>query len=176
MLLLCLLLYFLNKPNESKLQQYTHVLMNKQCDMRDNYLQFQHDALFQCLSVLGIVGANCGIYLLFYLVNKKYKSDIGGLVVRWNWGNKSVKHFFIRLAFAVVSAGGIVLYFVVPGNSELWVVMMFKSSLAFFTGMFGLYGVSIYLSIITKAGNLFIYTKVNVNDNSVSRCCFFGQR
>ena len=176
MLLLCLLLYFLHKPNESKLEQYTNVLINKQCEKRDMYLQFQHDALFQCLSVFGIIGANCGIYLLFYLVKKKYNSDIGGLVVHWNWRNRSVKHFFIRLAFAVVSAVGIVLYFAVPGNSDLWIVMVFKSSIAFFSGLFGLYGVGIYLSIISKAGNLFIYTKVNANDNSVSRCCFFGQR
>ena len=146
---------FSKEVDEALIKEYDGRLTNKGCKEKKEYQRYQHDGFYQTLSIFGIEGANIAIWLLFYIIEKQYNASSEHVVV-FN-KNSDVKNFFCRLGLVIVSALGILLYFVIPGSWSIAVVLIFKSALGFFLGLFGLHLLGIYLCVRLKVANPDIY-------------------
>lgn len=146
---------FSKEVDEALIKEYDGRLTNKGCKEKKEYQRYQHDGFYQTLSIFGIEGANIAIWLLFYIIEKQYNGSSEHVVV-FN-KNSDVKNFFCRLGLVIVSALGILLYFVIPGSWSIAVVLIFKSALGFFLGLFGLHLLGIYLCVRLKVANPDIY-------------------
>ena len=142
---------FSKEVDEALIKEYDGRLTNKGCKEKKEYQRYQHDGFYQTLSIFGIEGANIAIWLLFYIIEKQYNASSEHVVV-FN-KNSDVKNFFCRLGLVIVSALGILLYFVIPGSWSIAVVLIFKSALGFFLGLFGLHLLVIYLFVLLKVAN-----------------------
>lgn len=150
-----LFVYIFSKEDQDILDEFDARLKDKQCDKKELYQKYKHDGFYQTLSIFGLMGANIGIWVLFYLIKKQYQG-VGEHVVVFN-KNSDVKNFFYRLGLIIVSALGILLYFAIPGELNIVVVLIFKSALGFFLGLLGLHLLGIYLCVHLKVANPDIY-------------------
>ena len=104
---------------------------------------------------MGIIGSQFGVDILFILL-KKNNYMINYSIIEWN-KNYKIKNVLLRLIISLISSIGIILYFIVPGNMNLVLVFIFKSTLAFFLGSSGIFSFGIYLCIKLKITNKDIY-------------------
>ena len=125
------------------------------CPVKSGYKKFKNDGLFQALSITAILGVQFGIDFLFVLL-KANNYVIGFSIIEWN-KNPKIKFIFLRFFVILFSAIGIILYFTIPGNINLFFIFVFKSALAFFLGMAGIYGLGIFSCIKLKIANKDIY-------------------
>ena len=77
-------------------------------------------------------------------------------IIEWN-KNKKILFVLLRILVILFSGIGIVFYFAVPGSVILFFVFVFKSAMAFFLGMAGIYSLGIFLCIKFKIANKDIY-------------------
>ena len=156
-LFLCALFVYIfsNDIDESLKKDIEKELDIKGCKKKDEYKLYMNDGFYQTLSIFGLMGANIGIWILFNLIGNEYKGS-GEHVVVFN-KNYDVKKFFYRLGLILLSGVGIVLFFAIPGELNIVIVLIFKGALGFFLGLFGIHFLGIYLCVRLNVANPAIY-------------------
>lgn len=164
MFFIALGVYLTNKVDTT---QYKEELLKK-CPQKSEFKTFKHDGFYQTLSIFGLFGAYFGLYLLYKLATKgNYNREY---ILTFNT-NSTILKFFIRIIILFFSAIGMGLYFFIPGNTKLIYVFVFKSALAFLLGLFGLYGIGIFLCVKFGFSNELIY-QIDINgsiDTGISK-------
>ena len=158
LLVLTILVYFIINSKDTTLFEQ-NIFNGVRCKIKNKYLKYKNDGLFQSLSITCLIGAQLGINMLFKIL-KKQNYLISVSIIEWN-KYKNIKIFFLRLLIVGISSLGILLYYIIPKNSPLLLIYIFKSGLAFFLGMFGIHFLGIYLCIYLKISNSDIY-KIDV--------------
>jgi membrane-associated phospholipid phosphatase len=154
LLIISVLVYLLTE-NKDHTDINETIFNGIRCDIKPDYKRYKNGGLFQALAIMGILGAQFGIDILFILL-KKNNYMINYSIIEWN-KNYKIKNAFLRLIINLFSSIGIILYFIVPGNMNLLLIFIFKSSLAFFLGTAGIFSFGIYLCIKLKIANKDIY-------------------
>ena len=125
------------------------------CELKPEYKKFKNGGFFQSLAIMAILGAQFGFDILFVLL-KINNYMINYSIVEWNKNNK-IKFVFLRMIIISISSICVILYFLVPGDIILILILLFKAALPFFLGMAGIYSFGIYLCIKVKIANKDIY-------------------
>ena len=154
LLFLTVFIYLFTK-NKDTSEIEKRIFNGRRCPFQPEYKQFKKDGLFQALSITAILGAQFGIDILFILL-KANDYVINFSIIEWN-KNKKISFVFLRILVILFSGIGIVFYFAVPGSVILFFVFVFKSAMAFFLGMAGIYSLGIFLCIKFKIANKDIY-------------------
>ena len=154
-LLIISILIYLFTENKDHTDINKTIFNGIRCDIKPYYKRYKNGGLFQALSIMGIIGAQFGVDILFILL-KKNNYMINYSIIEWN-KNYKIKNILLRLIISLISSIGIILYFIVPGNMNLVLVFIFKSTLAFFLGAYGIFSFGIYLCIKLKITNKDIY-------------------
>ena len=151
LIIIIIILYFLIKENENYKKSVINNIFNGiRCKYPYKYNTFKHGSLFQCLLITALIGAHLGLKILLILLIKN-KYNINLYINQFN--QSSFKRWVLRLLLLIASMLGIGIYLVVPGNSDLIYIFLFKISLAFFLGLFGLHSIGIFLSIYLNIAN-----------------------
>ena len=151
LILVSIISYFLIKENENYKKSVINNIFNGiRCKYPNKYNTFKHGSLFQCLLITALIGAHLGLKILLILLIKN-KYNINLYINQFN--QSSFKRWVLRLLLLIASMLGIGIYLVVPGNSDLIYIFLFKISLAFFLGLFGLHSIGIFLSIYLNIAN-----------------------
>ena len=151
LILLSILIYiFVEEDENLKNEIYKTVFDGIRCEKKDDYLMFKNDGFYQSLSLTAVLGSYYGLYLLFYLLEKK-NYVIDGNIIEFN--KSSVKRFFKRLPIILLSLIWFLMYILVPGSSNLILIFIFKSALSFFLVSFSVYSIGIFFSIYFEAAN-----------------------
>jgi hypothetical protein len=154
-LLIISILIYLFTENKDHTDINKTIFNGIRCDIKPYYKRYKNGGLFQALAIMGIIGAQFGVDILFILL-KKNNYMINYSIIEWNKNNK-IKYAFFRLIVISISSIGIFFYYIVPGNIILFFAFLFKSALPIFLGMFGIYSLGIYLCIKLKIANKDIY-------------------
>lgn len=154
-LLIISILIYLFTENKDHTDINKTIFNGIRCDIKPYYKRYKNGGLFQALAIMGIIGAQFGVDILFILL-KKNNYMINYSIIEWN-KNYKIKNVLLRLIISLISSIGIILYFIVPGNMNLVLVFIFKSTLAFFLGASGIFSFGIYLCIKLKITNKDIY-------------------
>ena len=119
------------------------------------YLFTKNQDTSEALSITALLGAQFGIDMLFILLkNNNYMINYS--LIEWN-KNKKFKYGFLRFIVILVSSFGILFYFTFPEEINIFFIFVFKSAMAFFLGMAGIYSLGIFLCIKFKIANKDIY-------------------
>ena len=150
LLIIAIILYFNTKfLDHSELEK--NVFNGIRCKIKKPFSKYKNHGFFQALSITSLIGAQLGINLLFF--NLKYKNYIINYnIIEWN--KSSIENNFLRLPIIIFSSFGIILYYIIPKNSSIIIIFIFKSGIPFFFGIFGIYYLGIYLCIYLKLGNI----------------------
>ena len=150
-LFICAIAYFSIKEDEEFINEmYKKVFNGVRCKIPKKYLAFKNGGLNQSLLITALIGAHFGLKLLEILL-RNYNYNIDKYINEFN--QSSIKRWFIRLCILIFSLIGIGFYFAIPNNSNLYVIYIFKSNLAYFLCLFGLHSVGIFLSIHLNVAN-----------------------
>ncbi len=120
------------------------------------YRKFNADGLFGMLSLFGIIGGHFGLVVLFNFTSKNYPNK-NHQIIYWA-SNGSLKTHSLRILICILFGLPLILIFLISGKSSLAVIFIFKVSLPYLFGLFGLFGPAIYLSIKFKISNQEIYS------------------
>lgn len=150
LLLLTLFFYLFGQVD---VQNYLD-LLSKLCPKKKEYQLLYHDGFIQSISITGLIGAHLGLLLLYYLAIKKYTLRKAIYINEWNQNGK-ISMFFIRLPINLFSIAFLLLYFI--KSDYLWILFIFKSALSFGLGLFGVYGIGVYICLIIGKCNQYIY-------------------
>lgn len=135
--------YLFEEENEIRKEELDKTIFNgKRCPIKS--ISSKDKAFSQTLSITAVIGAHLGIVCLFKFLKKN------GYVINENiiiWNKTDFISFIKRLPVLFISALGIFLFFVIPENSSLYIIFLFKSALPFILGIFGLSFIGIYLCI-----------------------------
>ena len=154
LLISTILIYIIIKPKDnSKIEE--NIFNGLRCKIKNSYVKYENDGLFQSLSITSIIGAQLGLNILFKILkNQNYMISVS--IIEWN-KTKEKKYIFLRIPIFLISSIGIILYYIIPKNSSLIIIFIFKSAVPFFLGMFGIHLVGIYICIYFKIANKEIY-------------------
>ena len=154
LLILTVFIYLFTK-NQDTSEIEKNVFNGIRCPIKPEYKKFKNDGLFQALSITALLGAQFGIDMLFILLkNNNYMINYS--LIEWN-KNKKFKYGFLRFIVILVSSFGILFYFTFPEEINIFFIFVFKSAMAFFLGMAGIYSLGIFLCIKFKIANKDIY-------------------
>ena len=144
---------FINSKDTTLIEH--NIFNGVRCRIGKTYKKYKNDGLFQSLSITSLIGAQLGNNILFKILKKQnYMMSVA--IIEWN-KFKNIKVFLLRLSVICFSAFGIILYYIIPNNSPLIIIYVFKSGLSFFLGMLGIHSLGIYLCIYLKIANSDIY-------------------
>lgn len=135
-------------------------ILKQMCPSKKEYQLLYHDGFIQSISITGLIGAHLALLLLYYLAGNKYTVSKAIYINEWNFGG-TVKMFFIRLPINILSIAFLFLNFI--KSDYLWILFIFKSAFSFGLGLFGAYGIGIYICLILEKCNPQIY-----NSNSAA--------
>lgn len=141
-------------------------LMALKCESKNNYRMFNPDGLFNALSLFGLIGAHVGMIFLTSYTNKYFPNKFDA-IYNWSWNKQSYKYFFIKIVMSAIAFTPMSLYFIIPGNSDLGVIFVFKVSIPYCVTGFLIFGPCIWLFIYKKCANFEIYYMDNAYDISV---------
>ena len=160
LLFINILIYFKTKTKDHYL--YENKIFNGiRCKRKNPFNKYKNNGFFQSLIIISLIGAQLGINLLFIILkNKNY--IINSAIIEWN--KSKYKYIFLKVPIIIFSSFGIILYFIIPNNSSLTIIFIFKCGIPFFLSTFGIYCVGIYLCIYLKIANLEIYRMDNLNE------------
>ena len=154
LLLFTIIVYIVTSPKDnSDFEQ--NIFNGIRCKVKNPYAKYENDGLFQSLSITSLIGAQFGINILIYVL-KKLNYLIGVSLIEWN-KSKIIKNYFLRIPVILFSSIFILLYYIIPKDSPLILIFIFKSGIPFFLAMFGIHFIGIYLCIYLKIANSEIY-------------------
>ena len=154
LLLLSIFIYLFSDDKDHK-DINEKIFNGVRCKKLPEFKRYKNDGLFQASSIAGMIGAQFGIDILFILLkNNNYM--INYTIIEWNKNNK-IKFFFLRFFVILISAFGILFYFIIPGCFPLMAIFSVKGGFAFFFAMAGIYSLGIFISIQLKIANKDIY-------------------
>jgi membrane-associated phospholipid phosphatase len=132
--------------------------LQETCPELKRYKKFYHHGLYSLLPICGIIGSHLGLIILAYLVGKNYFEKYENVN---HWNRFNFLHNIYRIIVCAVCCITFVLIFLVPGNSSLEIVFIFKVGVPYFITFFSLYGPGIYSCILLKICNRNIYDTKN---------------
>lgn len=154
LLITTILIYIIIKPKDnSKIDE--NIFNGLRCKIKNSYAKYENDGLFQSLSITSIIGAQMGLNILFKIL-KSQNYMISVSIIEWN-KTKEKKNIFLRIPIFFISSIGIILYYIIPKDSSLIIIFIFKSAVPFFLGMLGIHLIGIYICIYFKIANKEIY-------------------
>ena len=138
------------------------VTVQETCPDLKRYRKFYDDGLYGVLSICGLIGAHLGLIILAYLVEKKYAEKYD-CVNHWYRGR--FRHYIYRILVSSVFCIPFILIYIIPGNSSLSIVFIFKVGVPYFLTFLNLYGPGIYSCIRLKICNRNIYDTKNFHSD-----------
>ena len=151
LLIVTIITYFSIKENEDYKQLiYKNIFNGVRCKKPKKFSVFKNQGLFQSLLIILLIGTHLGLKILEVLL-KKYKYKLNKYIIEFN--QSSFKRWFFRLPILLFSMIGIGLSLLVPDDSNLIIIFIFKSGSPFFLCSFGLYSFGIFLSIYFNLAN-----------------------
>ena len=153
LLFIDILIYFKTKSIDHTLYE-KNIFNGIRCKRKYPFNKYKNNGFFQSLIIISLLGAQLGINLLFKILKKK-NYIINSTIIDWN--KIKYKNIFIKIPIILFSSFGIILYFIIPDNSSLIIIFLFKCGIPFFLSTFGIYFVGIYLCISLKFANSEIY-------------------
>ena len=128
---------------------FKNIFNGERCGTKKQFQVLRTDGFTQALAITSILGAHLGIILLIYLLRKsKFKIDYVN-----EFNQSSVKRWFIRLPILILSGIFLLLNLLLPKNSPLSIIIIFKFALSFFFTTFGIYFVGIFICIYFNFAN-----------------------
>lgn len=151
------LIYFFDQID---ITEYKSIIL-RLCEHKKEYHILYNDNFFQTMSIFGLIGAHCGIMLLYIICTKKYSKKRALFINEWN-SNSSKANFGMRLPILIISSSFIFLQFI---QSEiLWIRFIFKSAASLGLSLFGLFGIGLYICVIIGKCNNSIYNIDKVDE------------
>ena len=154
LVLLLILLYFF-VPNDYN--TYSKVLIEK-CPHIHSYRKFNEDGLFGGLLIFAMIGTHYGIYVLrkFTLNYYNKEEEIN------YWYRGSAKNHFYRILIMIIVSLPILINLIIPNDSSLAIIFIFKVSIPYAVVLFLLFFACIYLSIKFKIANQNIFKNIDI--------------
>jgi undecaprenyl-diphosphatase len=143
----------INTKDTTKIEE--NIFNDVRCKKKNSYAKYKNDGLFQSLSITSLIGAQLGLNILFSIL-KKQNYMISVSIIEWN-NSKIKKNYLLRIPIILLSAIGIILYYIIPKSIPLIFIFIFKSAVPFFLGIFGIHFLGIYMCIYLKIANNEIY-------------------
>jgi membrane-associated phospholipid phosphatase len=191
LLIFTILIYIFIEPKDTSKFEY-NIFNGVRCKIKDPYVKYNNDGLFQSLSITSLIGAQLGLNILFiilksqnYLINASIIVSIFSLnnpnysyiniasnnksrkVIEWN-KTKDLTHYFLRIPIILISSIGVIFFYIIPGDFPLFFIFLFKSAVPFFLGMLGIHFIGIYICISLKISNKDIYKMDMLHDITAS--------
>ena len=137
--------------------------MNDSCPDKEEYRMFNPDGLFNALSIFSLMGGHLGIILLVRFIDFHYPNKQEEI---YEWNINSCKYIFYRILCVLFCVIPFILYFVIPGNSDLIVIFVFKVALPYSVSSFLVFGLSLWFIVYKKFANNKIYiVEVSYNNS-----------
>jgi len=150
-LVLTLVLYNHDSYNE----KYKEII-KRLCPHKKILEKFQNDGFMNSLCLCGLIGAYYGLVLLNLLLQRyysnKFTDELKEHFLNWNKHLK-LRHYFIKFIVVLCCSIPLLIYFIIPGNTDNTIVFAFKIAIPFFISLFLLFGPAIYISLKFKAIN-----------------------
>ena len=151
LIVISIIVYFaMNEKKDLKNYLYENIFNGKRCSIKKKYKMLEHDGFFQSLAITSVPGSFFGILVLFILL-KKNNYVLDGFIIEFNYSEWI--RWFKRLPILIISAILILLYFLIPGKSNLAVIFIFKSALSFLLTPFCIYAFGVFFSIYFNCAN-----------------------
>lgn len=133
--------------------------ISKNCGEIQEYRKFNEDGIFHCLSIFALMGSHIGIGLFTNFIERKR------LFIRYeeiyNFNKTGIKKKIFILLILLISGSPILLFFIIPGDSTLILILIFKVTIPYILGCIGIFGVSLMFCIKYKICNEDIYDQSN---------------
>lgn len=157
-LIFCILLYLFVITDTSKFEEILII----HCKDLKLYRKFSNSGFFGCLIIFFWIGAHYGIMFNLHILEIKKSNNLAA-INEWNKTTRVKKIFIFLVMGSCVSP--LIFYFIIPGTVNLGIILVFKVTIPFWMGGFGIYGLNIYFCIKYKIGN---ENYITYNDNTSS--------
>jgi hypothetical protein len=165
LLIFTILIYIFIEPKDTSKFEY-NIFNGVRCKIKDPYVKYNNDGLFQSLSITSLIGAQLGLNILFIIL-KSQNYLINASIIEWN-KTKDLTHYFLRIPIILISSIGVIFFYIIPGDFPLFFIFLFKSAVPFFLGMLGIHFIGIYICISLKISNKDIYKMDMLHDITAS--------
>lgn len=158
--LITVFIYLFDQIDQLAISELENKLLKLCTNKNRNHILY-NDNFFQTLSLCGLIGSHCGLWLLYSLCVKKYTKERGIIINEWN-KKSSIPCFAIRLPILLISSTFILLNFL--ESKILWIRFVFKAAASMALSLFGFFGIGLYLCLILGKCNQDIYSIHYVNE------------
>jgi hypothetical protein len=108
------------------------------CDKAE-YRLYSEDGLFNALALTSLIGMHLGLIFFTNFINKHYKNNE---IEVYNWSFNHDKKITLIYKLILMVFGGLplLLFFLIPNNTNINVIFIFKVSIPFFLATFLIFG------------------------------------